>query len=110
MGGGGSPASPLKGLLNVVDVNSAMLSPDPSASNLVASAADRAQILLLSRTFGEDKGAVRKPGAKVVAHFAPIHELLAGTAGHAGLDEVLASATPTPDQIRSVGTGLGATN
>jgi len=106
----GSPTSPLKGLLNVVDVNTALLSPDPSASNLVASAADRAQIRLLSRTFGEDKGAVRKPGAKVAAHFAPIHELLAGTAGHARLDEVLASLTRTHDQLQSIGTGLGETN
>src|ERR1700761_8943962 len=55
LGVAGSPTSPLKGLLNVVDTNTSLLAPDASSASLVSGAADRAQIMILSKTFGDDK-------------------------------------------------------
>jgi type VI secretion system protein ImpL len=103
-----SPASPLKGLLSVADTNTNLLAPGPAdASKLLAEAADHVQLTLLSKTLGEDKSAAPVPGAKVTAHFAPIHALLAGTAGQAPLDQVLALLAHTHDQLQSVGSGIG---
>jgi type VI secretion system protein ImpL len=67
--------------------------------------------LLLAKTLGaEDNSGAHTPGAKVAAHFAPIHDLLAGTAGHAPIDSLLAALTRTHDQLQSIGSGLGETS
>jgi type VI secretion system protein ImpL len=106
-----SPASPLKGLLSVADTNTNLLAPGPAdASKLLAAAADHAQLALLSKTLGADQSAAPVPGAKVTAHFAPIHALLVGTAGQAPLDQVLALLEHTHDQLQSVGSGIGETS
>ena len=106
-----SPASPLKGLLSIVDTNTTLLSPASSnSSRLLAGTADRAQLTILARTLGDDKNAPRAPGSKVTAHFQPIHALLSGTAGQMPLDQVLALLARTHDQLQSIGSGLGETS
>jgi type VI secretion system protein ImpL len=106
-----SPASPLKGLLSIADVNTALLASNPvDTSKLLAVAADRAQLQVLSKALGADKSTARAPGAKVAAHFAPIHALVSGTAGQTPLDQVLVLLVHTHDQLQSVGTGIGETS
>jgi type VI secretion system protein ImpL len=107
-----SPASPLKGLLSIADTNTALVSASGSSdpSKLLAAAADRAQLTVLSKALGDDKSTARVPGAKVAAHFAPIHALLAGTAGQTPLDQVLVLLVHTHDQLQSVGSGVGETS
>jgi type VI secretion system protein ImpL len=107
-----SPASPLKGLLSLVDRQTELLAADSSAAaKLASAAADRAQILILAKTFGGDENrGTHRPGAKVAAHFAPIHELLAGTVGRAPIDSLLAALARTHDQLQSIGSGLGETS
>ena len=106
-----SPASPLKGLLNIVDTNTALTSGGSvDASKQLAAAADRIELQVLAKTLGTDKSVARIPGSKVAAHFAPIHTLTSGTAGQAPLDQVLALLARTRDQLQSVGSGLGETS
>jgi type VI secretion system protein ImpL len=113
LGIAGSPASPLKGLLSTVDTQTALVKPDSAtAGKLLDASADRVQLQLLAKTLGggEDGGGAHNPGARIAAHFAPIHELLAGTAGHAPIDQLLAALTRTHDQLQSIGSGLGETS
>ena len=106
-----SPASPLKGLLNVADTNTNLSAPGPAdPAKLLAAAADRVQLTLVAKTLGADQSAAPVAGAKVTAHFAPIHALLAGTSGQAPLDQVLAQLAHTHDQLQSVGSGIGQTS
>lgn len=106
-----SPASPLKGLLSITDANTALVSSGSSdTSKLLAAAADHAQLLVLSKALGDDKSTARVPGAKVAAHFAPIHALVSGTAGQTPLDQVLVLLVHTHDQLQSVGSGVGETS
>lgn len=106
-----SPASPLKGLLNVADTNTNLLAPGAAdASKLLSQAIDHVQLALVAKTLGTDQSAAPVPGAKVTAHFAPIHALVAGTAGQAPLDQVLALLAHTHDQLQSVGSGIGETS
>ena len=106
-----SPASPLKGLLRVADTNTDLLAPGPTdAAKLLSTATDHVQLALLTKTLGADNSAAPVAGAKVTAHFAPIHALLAGTSGQAPLDEVLALLAHTHDQLQSVGEGIGETS
>jgi type VI secretion system protein ImpL len=112
MGIAGSPSSPLKGLLTTVDNQTALAKPDSAtAGKLVDAAADRVQLLLLAKTLGAgDNSGTHNPGARVAAHFAPIHDLLSGPAGHAPIDSLLAALTRTHDQLQSIGSGLGETS
>ena len=106
-----SPASPLKGLLKIVDTNTALTSAGTSdPTQLLAAAADRIELQVLAKTLGGDKSAPRVPGSKVAAHFAPIHTLMSGTAGQTPLDQVLVLLGRTHDQLQSVGSGLGETS
>jgi len=108
MGIAGSPASPLKGLLSTVDTQTALVKPDSAtAGKLLDAAAIACNCQLLAKTLGggEDGGGAHNPGARIAAHFAPIHELLAGTAGHAPIDQLLAALTRTHDQLQSIGSG-----
>ncbi|MDB6010418.1 MAG: type secretion protein [Gammaproteobacteria bacterium] len=106
-----SPASPLKGLLTIADANTSLLASGSSdTSKLLAAASDHAQLLVLSKALGDDKSTARVPGAKVAAHFAPIHTLLSGTAGQTPLDQVLVMLVHTHDQLQSVGSGVGETS
>jgi type VI secretion system protein ImpL len=114
LGIAGSPASPLKGLLNLVDAQTSLLGASSSAdaaAKLVDRVSDRSQILMLAKTFGRDPDAgAHKPGAKVTAYFAPIHQLVAGTEGHGQLDALLAALTRAHDQLQSIGSGVGETS
>jgi type VI secretion system protein ImpL len=113
------PTSPLKGLLQVIEANTNLTKPKPGAgkvaSNVTAAmkaTQERLQKLLGGTQQDTDPAASSKPGARVTAHFARIHQLVAAPPGGGAvpIDRVIAQIGTVQQQISSVGTGLGETN
>jgi type VI secretion system protein ImpL len=105
-------ASPLRGLLRVITDNTTLVAPAAPQAGGSESAADavRRRIEGVLRRGQEIAGIPTvQPGAKVTAHFARIHQLLAGDAGTSPLDGVLARINDIQMQLRSVGADLGGT-
>jgi type VI secretion system protein ImpL len=86
-----SPASPLKGFLSAVAVNTDLLKPDTSvqgqASDALSKAAD-AKLDVLKKIIGSPPEGAAPPGAKVTAYFAPIRQLVEGPPARASVNRV----------------------
>jgi type VI secretion system protein ImpL len=99
------PTSPLRGLLRTVDANTYLVRPpDPAAAppGVIDSAKDRVG-RLLNRGLGAAGVPTEMPGAEVTAHFAAIHQLVAGEPGAAPIDRVLGKLGQLQAQISPVG-------
>jgi type VI secretion system protein ImpL len=110
-----APNSPLRGLLVTVDQNTFLLKPpDPNAKPGAAAKAEQAVKARLDKLLGSAQKAAgagaEKPGTQVTKHFDPIHKLVAGGAGQAPIDRVLAQLGQIQTQIASVGGSVGQTN
>jgi type VI secretion system protein ImpL len=98
--------SPLRGLLKAVDDNTFLVKPpDPApSSGLLPSTRQR-----LEDALKRGKQAIglstRVPGAQVTAHFAPIHQLMAGQPGAAPIDRVLEKMLRLQQGISPVSSG-----
>jgi type VI secretion system protein ImpL len=103
-------SSPLRGLLKTVDANTYLVKPteeEAPVTDLVAKA-EKAVKDEFGKLLG--KPATKpgpKPGAQVTLHFAPIHDLVAGTAGSTKLDGVLQKIEQVQQKLNSCGEGLG---
>jgi type VI secretion system protein ImpL len=108
--------SPLRGLLGTVVQQTTLIDP-PTA----APAAPAGKLAEAGKAFTDTVGKIVKPlsnaaglpmsepGAMVTAHFQPIHRLMAGEAGAAPIDVVLARVAEVQKQIRNTGGGVGDT-
>ena len=109
-----APTSPLRGFLVAVDQNTFLLKPpDPNAKPGMAEKAEQELKARLGKLLGaaqKSAAAAEKPGAKVTRHFYSIHKLVAGGAGQAPIDRVLAQLGQIQSQIASVGGSVGQTN
>jgi type VI secretion system protein ImpL len=112
-------SSPLKRFFQVVDENTDLTTPKPGAGKVASAVSDaaratqeRLQKLLRGNQQDQNSTAASKPGARVTAHFAPIHQLVAASAagGPAPIDQVLAQIGRIQQQLNSVGSGVGETN
>jgi type VI secretion system protein ImpL len=102
------PTSPLRGLLRTVDANTFLVKPhDPS--NGALSSAQEALGKLLAK--GRDAAGIPtvSPGSRITAHFASIHQLVAGEPGAAPIDRVLGLVGQIAKQLLTVGAGAGQT-
>ena len=111
----GSGSSPLKVLLTVVSKETNLTPPeDPSAAATLADKAlAKASSSPLSKLL---KGAgapaapavpVAKPGAAVTAHFAELHQLVAGPPGQAPIDRTLALLAQMSTQLGAMSDSVG---
>jgi type VI secretion system protein ImpL len=102
------PTSPLRGLLKAVDEHTFLVRPPETAppSGVISSTQDR-----LTRMLDRGRQAIglstKIPGAQVTAHFAPIHQLMAGQPGAAPIDRVLGKMQQLQQQLSPVGTAVG---
>jgi type VI secretion system protein ImpL len=106
-------SSPLRGLLKTVDANTYLLKPAEEEAPITSLAAKAEKAV--KEEFGKLLGtpaakAGPKPGAQVTLHFAPIHDLVAGTAGSTKLDGVLQKIDQVQQKLVSCGEGLGQTS
>jgi type VI secretion system protein ImpL len=108
-----APNSPLRGYLAAVDQNTFLLKPpDPNAKPGLTDKAEQAVKARLDKLLGsaQQVAGADKPGALVTKHFDPIHKLVAGGAGQAPIDRVLAQLGQLQSQIANVGGSVGQTN
>ena len=100
------PTSPLRGLLKAVDEHTFLVKPPDPTSGVIATTQDR-----VTRLLNRGRQAVglptAAPGAQVTAHFAPIHQLMAGQPGAAPIDRVLGKMQQLQQQLSPVGTAVG---
>jgi type VI secretion system protein ImpL len=104
-----APTSPLRGLLQTVDANTFIVKPsDAPPTGTLASAQDA-----LGKLLAKGKEAVGistvSPGSRITAHFAPIHQLMAGGPGAAPIDRSLGLIGQIAKQLLTVGSGAGQT-
>jgi type VI secretion system protein ImpL len=110
----GGPTSPLRGLLVTVEANTNLTKPaegGPTAAS-VAAAAEKAVMNPLTKLFGAGKTAAAgaSPAEKVTAHFAPLHQLVAGPPGAAPIDRVIAQVAQIQQKMSGLGSGVGETS
>jgi type VI secretion system protein ImpL len=103
------PTSPLRSLLKTVDANTFLVkqpAPAQSGGGVLSTAGDTFRKIVQStqKTLGIPTGT---PGAQITAHFAPIHNLVAGEPGTAPLDRFLEQIRQIQEKLQSVGTGIG---
>ena len=102
--------SPLRGFLKTIDDNTYLVKPaDPAAAAAGPGAGVRDRIGSILRKGKEVIGVPKVvPGAKVTAHFAPIHQLVAGDgSGGAPIDAVLAKMSQIQQKLAPVGDAIG---
>jgi len=105
-----SPASPLKGFLNVVAANTDLLKPDTSLAGKAGEAADKlldAKLGALKKIIGGPPEGAAAPGAKVTAHFEAIRRLVEGPPGQAPIDQMLATLDQQHRRLQTTGSGVG---
>ncbi len=108
------PTSPLRSLLQTVSDNTSFVeAPEsPDASKTVAgtvSSARKSMTDRLGKMFpGQLPGILSAaPGARITAHFQPIHRLLAGAPGATPLDAILTRLAQLQEQLRALGPDVG---
>ena len=101
------PTSPLRNLLKTVDEHTFLVKPPDPTSGVISTTQDR-----VTRLLNRGRQAVglstAAPGAQVTAHFAPIHQLMAGQAGAAPIDRVLEKMQRLQQQLSPVGNAVGS--
>ena len=104
--------SPLRGLLKAVDDNTFLVKPpDPTAKPGVLTSAESRLKGVLDRGRQAIGLSTRVPGAQVTAHFAPIHQLMAGQPGAAPIDRVLEKMQRLQQQLSPVSSStIGGTS
>jgi type VI secretion system protein ImpL len=105
-----SPASPLKGFLNVVAANTDLLKPDASVAGQAGDALSKvADVKLdaLKKIIGGPPEGAAQPGAKVTAYFQPIRQLVEGPPGQAPIDQMLATLDQQHKRLQTTGSGVG---
>ncbi len=106
----GGATSPLRGLLRTVDDNTYLVRPaEAPAPGLAGSLGRRLEGVLTS---GRQRLGVTTvtPGARITAHFEPIHRLVAGDAGSAPIDGVLQGIQRLQQRLLPIGEAVGATS
>jgi type VI secretion system protein ImpL len=100
------PTSPLRGLLMAVDAHTFLAKPPDTTPGVINNAEAKLKNLLGAgrRAIGLSNAV---PGAQVTAHFAPIHQLVAGQPGAAPIDRVLEKMQRLQQQLSPVGTAVG---
>jgi type VI secretion system protein ImpL len=108
------PTSPLRSLLQTVSENTSFVEApeDPNAAKTIAgtvSSARRSVSDRLGKMFpGQITGGLSvTPGARITAHFQPIHRLLAGAPGSAPIDAILTRLGELQQQLRALGPEVG---
>ena len=103
-----APTSPLRGFLKTVDEHTFLVKP-PEATQTTPGLTGR-----LGDIFNRGKAAIGLstvvPGAKVTAHFAEIHGLVATEKGPAPIDSVLQRLQQIQQKLEPVGAGVGQTD
>jgi type VI secretion system protein ImpL len=100
-----SPASPLKGFLNVVATNTD-LRPDASLAAKATGVVD-AKLGALTKMMGGPPAGASQPGERVAAHFEPIRRLVEGPPGQAPIDQMLAKLDQQHQLLQTTGSGVG---
>jgi len=108
------PASPLRGLLTMVEAHTNLTKPKPGADQGPDGdvSGDKQGPGWLGKLLDSGKKAAGvpegpKPGARVTAHFQPLHRLIEGPPGGAPIDKVLVQLAELQAKLDAVGTGLG---
>ena len=113
------PTSPLRSLLQTVSENTSFVeapqSPDASktVTDTISAAGKAAGIAVTDRLGKMFPGQMPSapsttPGARITAHFQPIHRLLAGAPGAAPIDAILARFNQLEEELRSLGPEVGS--
>ncbi len=105
-----SPASPLKGFLNVVAANTDLLKPDTSAAAQASGALDKAldaKLGGLKKVLGAPPEGAAPPGTKVTTYFEPIRKLVEGPPGQAPIDQMLTGLQQQSQRLQKTGSGVG---
>ena len=106
----GSPTSPLKRLLVVVETNTNLLkpaNPDDKVASVKSAVAEKVQ--KVEQMFGGAAGGAR-PGARVTQHFQALQQLIAGPPGGAPIDQTLQAIAQIGQQVAASGSGVGQTS
>jgi type VI secretion system protein ImpL len=103
------PTSPLRGFLKTVDDNTYLVKPpDPAKSGgLFGGKVPTIPGLPPIPGLGQSTAAAVVPGAKITAHFDPIHRLLAGDKGNAPIDGILQQLQQLQQKMAPLGGGVG---
>ena len=108
------PTSPLRSLLQTVTDNTSFVEApkSPDASKTVADTVSSARKSMADRVRkifpGQIPGLVSAtPGARITAHFQPIHRLLAGGQGAAPIDAILTRLGQLEAELRALGPEVG---
>jgi type VI secretion system protein ImpL len=101
--------SPFRGLLKIVDDHTYLVPPAGAVPAAERSAVDRINDIL---NRGKEIAGIStaRPGDRITAHFAEIHQVVAGEPGASPLDRVLTKIQTVQVQLRSVGPALGQTS
>lgn len=105
-----SSTSPLKRLLEVVEVNTNLLkASDPDNKMASVKAAIAEKLRRFEQTFGAVPVA-EQPGARVTQHFQAIHKLIDGPPGSAPIEQTLAAIGHVQKRLAGMGGALGKTD
>ncbi len=100
------PTSPLRGLLKVVDDNTYIVKPaEPAKPNAILGVPLPSVPSIRGVTAAATPAVV--PGAKITAHFDPIHRLLAGDKGNAPIDAIIQRLQQLQQKMAPLGGGVG---
>lgn len=105
----GSPTSPLKHLLMIIEDNTNLLKSDPNDKVGAAKRALAQGVQSVEQIIGSN-GSSSKPGTTVTQHFASLHQLVNGAGGAAPIDQTLQAIGQLGQQLAGTGGGAGQTS